>query len=255
MPEVAHALICALNDPSADIPMVCGVIAKDPALTTTLLRMANSAMFGLSRSVHSLDTAVSVVGVSHIRARALAICLANAFEMPAGLNRIDFWRECMVCAGYAKWLASLKQLDEAQAWLTGMMLRLGEVVIAQRNPAVLAHIERLPRAPGERWLRERNMTGFDEGQITAELARRWDFPDPIAHALDHCARPLQAPIFPQLSGVLHLAALLADQATANALAVQELPTHVLAALQLSPDTLLQTLPPADSVSDVSMLQD
>ena len=60
MPEVGHALIRTLNRDDADVPMVTAVIAKDPALTTTLLRIANSAMFGLSRSVHTLDSAVHV---------------------------------------------------------------------------------------------------------------------------------------------------------------------------------------------------
>lgn len=255
MPEVAHALIRTLNNPDADITMVRGVIAKDPALTTSLLRIANSAMFGLSRSVTSLESAISVVGMAHIRARALSICIANVFVLPPELNRLEFWRDCMVCAGYAKWLAGHTGLDEAQAWLTGMMVRLGEVVIAQRSPQVLGIIEQLPRASGERWTRERATVGFDEGQITAELARRWDFPDQVPQALAQCAQPLGTPVFVKLAGVLHLAALLADQAANGELALADLSPTVLAALQLNVDKLQPTLPPADTFSDISMLQD
>lgn len=255
MPEVAQALIRTLNNPDADIAMVRGVIAKDPALTTALLRMANSAMFGLSCSVTSLESAVRVVGMAHIRARALSICIANAFVLPPTLNRLDFWRDCMVCAGYAKWLAGHAGLDEAQAWLTGMMLRLGEVVIAQRSPQVLRIIEQLPRPPGERWVRERDAIGFDEGQITAELARRWDFPVSMHHALAQCSQPLRAPVFTPLAGVLHLAALLSDQAAHGALALENLPPAVRTALHLNTGPLQQTMPPAEAFSDLSMLQD
>lgn len=106
MQEVAQALIRTLNDDQADVAAVTTIIAKDPVFTTTLLRMANSAMFGLSRSVNTLDNAVSVVGMAHIRARALSICMANAFAFPPGINRLDFWRSSMVCAGYARWLAA-----------------------------------------------------------------------------------------------------------------------------------------------------
>ena len=60
MPEAAHALIRTLNDEDADVVTVRDIIAKDPALTTTLLRMANSALFGLSRTVTTLDSAVTV---------------------------------------------------------------------------------------------------------------------------------------------------------------------------------------------------
>lgn len=255
MPEVAHALIRTFDNPNADIAMVRDVISKDPALTTALLRIANSAMFGLSRSVTSLESAISVVGMAHIRARALSICIANAFVIPPALNRLEFWRDCMVCAGYAKWLAGHTRLDEAQAWLTGMMVRLGEVVIAQRSPHVLGIIEQLPRAPGERWGRERDAIGFDEGHITAELARRWDFPEGVPQGLEQCAQPLGAPEFVKLAGVLHLAALLSDQAANGALALESLPTPVLAALQLNIDKLQPTFPPADAFGDISMLSD
>jgi HD-like signal output (HDOD) protein len=144
MPEAGCALICTLNDENADIPMVRNIIAKDPALTTMLLRMANSALFGLSRKVDTLDSAINIVGMSHIRARALSICMSNAFSLPPSLNRLAFWRDSMVCAGYSQWLAQSAGIDHQQAWLTGMMLRLGELIIAKHNPAMIEPIEKKP---------------------------------------------------------------------------------------------------------------
>nr|WP_295776885.1 HDOD domain-containing protein [Rhodoferax sp.] len=253
MPEVAQALIRTLNSDDADVPTVTAIIAKDPGLTTTLLRMANSAMFGLSRSVHTLDSAVSVIGMAHIRARALSICLANGFVFPPGLDRLDFWRNSMVCAGYAKWLASMTAMDEQEAWLTGMMLRLGEIVIAQRLPDTLVQIEAQPCDPGERWKRERDAAGFDEGQIAAEIARRWDFPEAVAIALECTALPL-SPTAPRLAAVVHLAALITDQAAAGAPVLVDLPGSVLQALGLNLEKLQAHTPNAESFSDISMLQ-
>lgn len=253
MPEVAQALIRTLNDDTADVPAVTAIISKDPGLTATLLRMANSAMFGLSRSVDTLDSAVSVVGVAHIRARALSICMANTFVFPPELDRLDFWHNSMVCAGYAKWLASSIAIDEAQAWLTGMMLRLGEVAIAQRMPETLKRIERLPREPGERWQRERELTGFDEGEIAAEIARRWDFPETVAVALQATAQPLSNG-WSQLAGVVHLAALITDQVSHANVALNDLPLSVVHALGLDVQKLQAHVPSAETFSDISMLQ-
>ena len=134
MPEVAHALIRTLNDENANVGTVRDVIAKDPALTATLLRMANSAVFGLSRTVSTLENAVQVVGMSHIRARALSISMTQTFKLPPNLNRMVFWRHSMVTAGYAAWLARQVRIDEPQAWLSGMMHRLGELVVALQSP-------------------------------------------------------------------------------------------------------------------------
>jgi HD-like signal output (HDOD) protein len=254
MPEVAHALIRTLNDEDADMIGVCAVISKDPALTATLLRMANSAMFGLSRSVDTLDAAVNVIGMSQLRARALSICMAKVFVMPATLDRLEFWRYCMVCAGYARWLASKSGADEQQSWLIGMMLRLGQLTIAQQNSAHMEHIELLPRAPGERWSRERKLTGFDEGVITAEIARLWDFPEDVVEALSYASDPLAASHFSKLGAIVHLAALLADHAEAKADTLDTLPGAVLVALGLNVEALKASMPLAESLSDTSSLQ-
>ena len=256
MPEVAHALIRTLDDDDADVVMVRGIIAKDPALTTTLLRMANSAMFGLSRSVTSLENAVSVVGMAQIRARALGICMAQSFTLPPTINRQEFWRYSMVCAGYAKFLAGHAKLDEQQAWLTGMMLRLGELVIALHAPALMTSLDAQPCPPGERWQRERTALGFDEGQITARVAQRWDFPDEVVQALDYCTDAAAAVQVSPLCAVVHLAGRLADQASSLA-AVQDglrqAPPSVLAYLKLPVDRLVGQLPDPEGFSDISNL--
>nr|WP_315493391.1 HDOD domain-containing protein [uncultured Rhodoferax sp.] len=256
MPEVAHALIRTLNDEDADVVTVRDVIAKDPALTATLLRMANSALFGLSRSVTTLDSAVSVVGMSQIRARALGICMAQVFSLPAGVNRLEFWRYSMVCAGYAKFLANEVHIDEQQAWLTAMMLRLGEMLIVQHQPALLDALQQQPCAPGQRWQRERELLGFDEGRVTAEIAKRWDFPGEVVQALTFCGDAQAAVQQSKLCAVVHLAGWLADQASSHATVLQAVPdisTALQHYLQLSADDLQGGLPDPDTFSDVSTL--
>lgn len=252
MPEVAQTLIRTLSDDQADVATVTAIVSKDPGLTTTLLRMANSAMFGLSRSVTTLESAVSVIGMAHIRARALAICMANAMVFPPNLSRLEFWRHSMVCAGYSRWLAAQLGQDEAQAWLAGMMLRLGELIIAQRQPDAIAYIELQPCGPGERWRREREQTGFDEGQITAEIARRWDFPETIANALNGSAHPAPQSSS-RLAAIVHLGALMAEQTVPPSEALDRLPFVLLQVLQLDVNALRAHVPAAETFADISML--
>ena len=66
-----------------------------------------------------------------------------------------FWRYAQRCAGYAQWLAEGVDEDRQRAWLTGLMLRLGELLIAGAHPEAVAGIEKQPCKPGERWERER----------------------------------------------------------------------------------------------------
>jgi len=190
MPEVAHALIRTLNDDNASVMEVRNIIAQDPVLSAQLLRLANSAHFGLPRGVGTLDEAIAMVGMAQVRSLSLCTCISAALPTLPGLNRTAFWQSNMACAGYAQWLASKLGMDAQQAWLTGMMLRLGELLIGQADPELLREIEKLPHQPGVRWERETRLTGFTEGQITAELARRWNFPMQIVQALQRSSDPL-----------------------------------------------------------------
>ena len=197
MPEVAHALIRTLHVEDASIAQVRDIIAKDPTLAAKLLRAANSASLGLRREISTLDNAIAMLGISQVRTLALTACMNVSFPVVAGLDRADFWRNSMAYAGYAQWLTDGLGLglDTQRAWLTGMMLRLGELIIGQGAPVSLAEIEKQPHMPGERWKREQRVLGFTETQVTAELARRWNFPAEIVRGLDTASEPLAAQPF------------------------------------------------------------
>ncbi|MBP6006734.1 MAG: HDOD domain-containing protein [Rhodoferax sp.] len=252
MSEVGQALIRTLNDEDADIAEVCHIISRDPALTATLLRMANSAMFGLSGTVDSLERAVNVVGVSMVRARAVSICVVNSAKLPVGLDRMAFWHYCLLCAGYAQWLAIQCGVNNQEAWLCGMMLRLGEINLGQASPQDLPRVEATPIQPGERWVREREIIGFDEGVVTAELLMHWDFPPTLVNGLRHTAQPLLPIEFQRLPALLNLAGRLADSGAITLASLKDLPLMLLNLLQLDPEQLLKTAPDAHSLADVSM---
>ena len=253
MPEVAHELIRSLNDDDAPLAQVRNAIAKDPALAVKLLRLANSARYGASRSVSTIDDAIALVGASQVRTLALSACLNDAFPVVPGLNRDTFWRESQICGSYAQWLANSIGSDSDQAWLTGFMVRLGELVMAQNIPGCLEQIEKMPQHPGARWERESAVLGFTEGQVTAEMARRWQFPEAVVQALEASADPMAARPFSRLGAVLHVAELLTESGASAPDPVDGLPADVLAALHVDADWMRSRLPQAQAFVDASTL--
>ena len=206
MPEVARLLISSMQDDEIPFEKIRSAISKDPALTAKLVRLANSSRFGLARKVGSVDDAITMVGLNQVRTLCLAACMGDAFPMAVCINREEFWKESMACAGFSHWLARTIGADAQQAWLTGFMLRLGELIIAQKEPEKLEKIERLPHAPGGRWERETDQTGFTEGHIVAELVRRWNFPPEVVRGLEVSSDPLAAKPFSRLGAVAGLGA-------------------------------------------------
>ena len=246
--EVAHALIKTLDDEDASATQISAIIARDPALTAKLMRLANSARFGVARGVTSLDDAIAMTGLGHVRTLALAACFAETFPDLPGLDTDEFWKSSMACAGYAKWLAICLGDDGQDAWLAGMMMRLGELLIYQAAPATFAEIEEQPHLPGGRWERETRLLGFSEGHITAELCRRWNFPVVIVSALESASDPMAAHPFSKLGAIIHLASLLADTPSDDPAILENLPQDVVTALQLNREWMHKKFPSHASFS-------
>ncbi len=255
MPEVAQLLISSMHDDEIPFEKIRTAISKDPALTAKLVRLANSARFGLARKVSSVDDAITMVGLNQVRTLCLAACMGDAFPVAAGINREEFWKESMACAGFSHWLARSIGADAQEAWLTGFMLRLGELIIAQQEPAKLAVIEKLPHAPGGRWEREVDQTGFTEGHVVAELVRRWNFPQDVVRGLQFSSDPLSAKPFSRLGGIVHIAMLLAEIGVESPTTPQEtitaLPADVLRQLQLDQEWLQSNLPDVNTFTDAA----
>jgi HD-like signal output (HDOD) protein len=256
MPEVATSLIKTLNDEDTPFERVANAIRKDPALTAKLIRLANSARFGLSRKISSIDDAITMVGLSQVRTLALAACMSTAFPTTPGLNREEIWKESMACAGYAHWLTRAIGGDAQQAWLTGFMVRLGEIIMAQKSPQLMPQIEQLPHHPGGRWEREESLLGFSECQVSAELAKAWQFPAEVVAALMATDHPMETKPFNKLAAVIHIAELLAEigveEPRSAKETIEQLPKEVLQALQIQPDWMEAHLPDIATLTDTQL---
>ena len=249
--QLAQTLIQTMLQDDPPVGVVRDLIVRDPALSAKMLRLANSAQFGLPRGVSTIDDAIAMIGLIKIRSLALGASLTVTFPETAFVDRAHFWRSSMRCAGFSQWLAEHLGLPGQVAWLTGLMLRLGILLVAQARPEVLSQIEQLPLIPGVRWQREEQLLGFTECQITAEMARRWNFPLQMVHALQRAADPMSPEGFSRLGGVLHLAALLAENPEPSAQTLSTLPLDVIAALPLDPMWMQNCFPDITAFIDVS----
>jgi HD-like signal output (HDOD) protein len=242
MSGIAAQLVATLSEDQVDLTLLRDLIAQDPALSTSVLRWANSPIYGSARRINTLDAAISILGISKVRARSIAFFITNAFEPPAGLDRDVFWASCMESAGYAMWIALAAGLNESEAWLTALMARLGELVIGRVDRPTLQALEASPLPVLQRWQQEQERFGFDEGQVMAEVSRLWYFPESMVEALQKCAKPMAFMAFSPLAAVVHLAMLLAEQKSVDEASLRELPPDALAALGIEVDWMAQHIP-------------
>lgn len=210
MPGVAMEVLRSTRDDNMSLAGLAELIGKDPALAAKVLRIANSARYSPLRSVSNLRDATASLGMTLVRNLTMASSLSGTFPAIAGIDRLRFWRHGIATAHYATLLARVSMIDADAAYLGGLMMRIGQLLMLQVDKLGVAGVEKQMLAPGARFALERQRWDCTHTDVTAELARRWQFPDNLVAALSAAAQPLAAQPFSQLGAVLHMAEALAD---------------------------------------------
>ncbi len=174
-----------------------GVIERDPVLTGKVLKVVNSAYFGLSRQLTSIKHAVVFVGINTIKHLALSVAAIGALPQrnQAGLAMDAYLRHSLATGTIARLLArrvepNLRDIEDF--FLAGLIHDIGKVVLAIYLPAeytqVLRRAEALQRPVHEV---EFTQLGVTHSQISALLARRWQLPDALITAIErHHTAPI-----------------------------------------------------------------
>ncbi len=172
------------RDESSELEDYARVVESDPALAGNLLRLANSAEFGLARQVDSAAQAVAVLGTRRVLSVALATALRGVIpgELAGyGIDARDFWRHCIAVGVLAQELGQEAGLGmEEECFLAGLLHDIGKLVtstyLAREAPALLKGLRREQLALVEA---ERAVLGVDHTEVGSAVAERWDLPPGI----------------------------------------------------------------------------
>ncbi len=210
MPEVGRKLLRSLDDDGVSLGQIAELIGKDSTLAAKVLRLANSARYSPSHTIGNLQDAAMALGLETLRNLAMAASLTGTFPDVKGLDRQRFWRHSMRTAGNARLLAKLLHGDADTAYLAGLMLRTGQLMMAMSEAEQVADVEAHAGEPGSRFSLETHRFGCTHADVTAALAAHWHFPADLVEAFKDTNTPLEAKPFSMLAAILHLSEVLAD---------------------------------------------
>lgn len=212
MPEVGRRLLRSLEDDNASLTQIAELISKDSTLAAKVMRLANSARYSPSHTIATLQDAAMALGLETLRNLAMAASISGSFPQVSGLDRQRFWCHSVRTAGYTRLLAKLLQGDSDTAYLAGLMLRTGQLMMAMHDPAQVADVESHAAEPGSRFSLEMHRFGCTHADVTAALASHWHFPGALVEAFKDANTPLEIRPFSLLAALLHMAEVLADAA-------------------------------------------
>lgn len=170
---------------AVSIDRVVSIISQDPSLAAQCLRMVNSPLFGMRYQIETVRGAVLGLGVNRVRQIAMACSLLKSLASKGAIPARALWAHSLAVAMVAEKFAREAGYPEPeQAYSAGLLHDLGILVALAACPAEFDSAAMF--ASRERralYLCERELNGFDHGEIGAMAARQWQLPAPYHQVL------------------------------------------------------------------------
>lgn len=181
LPQVVFQINELVESKTASAADLHRVIKADPALSARLLKLVNSAYYGLPGTVGSLEKAVILLGVTAVRNLAIATGIEQLFrraKIKGAFNGRDLWMHCLAVSAAARCLCermSVRRMDEV--FMAGLMHDLGLLAAAQVVPEDFNRVVEAVGSSEQAWdTVEMEIFGIDHAAAGAQLAERWHFP-------------------------------------------------------------------------------
>ena len=182
LPEVTARIIQLVEDPASTARDMHEVIKMDPALSTRVLKVVNSAFYGLPGQIASVDRAIVLLGLSAVKNIAIAASIARLFKaqhMGGGFTARDLWRHSVAVGVGGRLIA--KRVRHAgpadEIFLAGLIHDIGVMVAWQADPEkVIEVVERCITGCGSFIDLENQVIGVDHQAFGLGLTTKWKFP-------------------------------------------------------------------------------
>jgi len=186
-PSAVMNVLAMLRDPESSMTDIAAEIELDPGMHLKILRIVNSAGFGLAQKVSNLQHAVTIMGRS--RLESLVLTFAVTQTMPAKIECMrmaEFWLGSARRACLARILAQdMHAATQAEAFTAGLLQDLAIPIIATAKQKIYKGLIRKWHADPEADLAvmERELFGYDHATVGALMAEDWELPEYLVNAI------------------------------------------------------------------------
>ncbi|MEX2242609.1 MAG: HDOD domain-containing protein [Fimbriimonadaceae bacterium] len=163
---------------------IARIVSQDQAMSVRVLRLANSAFYGMSRKVSSLPEAVVVLGMRTVKNLAMVAATYPWMSKPLkgyDLAPMQMWHHSFGTALAAQTLAArTRKCDDQLAFTSGLLHDVGKVAlslwIGEKLKAIVYYAEREGMPFDEA---ERRILGYDHTEVGEHLGKNWNLPEEV----------------------------------------------------------------------------
>ncbi|UAL43406.1 HDOD domain-containing protein [Shewanella inventionis] len=204
LPKAVSELLDAVNNENTSIESISAKVAQDPIISARVLRLANSAHFGRSREVGSIEDAVVRLGMQTLRTLVISSAVIGVIPKVEGIDLAEFWGETFEVALYSQEMAKVCGVATDEAFTCAILHNIGDLLIAVVEPAIAAQIRAAVAEGADKQQLETSLLGFDSPSVGALLAKNWKFAPSLVQGIEFQRAPLQAKPASKLASVIYL---------------------------------------------------
>lgn len=207
VPEVVRQLIQKLNSPDTDFVEIADKVSQEQTLSLKILRLVNSAHFGLSRKVSSINEAVVILGLDRLKVMVIASGIAGSVKDVEGLDMKKFWIQSFRVGALAKWFAEKEtEVEPDIAFTAGLIYNIGRLLLHLAQPLRAKAIQTLIEDTNcSRSAAEMERLGFTTPEAGQALLDMWGFPEELGIAVRQHKQPVDFEDPSPLAAVVNLA--------------------------------------------------
>lgn len=215
LPATAQRAVGMLDDPDVDLDKIADVLSVDPGLTATLLRVTNSAFYGLRDKITTLTKALVVLGLKKLRQLVITAAVMDKFQQVPPQFAQSFWENSMRVAQWSKELGEYRRMQESdELFICGLLHNIGHLVVMQYFRPQQPMIDEMVAAGKKPLDAERTILGGTHADIGGFLFNLWQMPKPTIQSTMFHHHDLQllvnSPNMTDAVYIVHMASAICD---------------------------------------------
>jgi HD-like signal output (HDOD) protein len=197
IPDNVREIWLLCRDPKSDISDISKAISRDPGLTASIIKLANSAAYVTSERINTIDEAVKIIGLKGINTLLIATGVIKIVE--SKYKRYEaIWQDSYKRAFYSQIIARIKPSTAKigdQAYLAALLADIGKIVLLSINPDLSSKIREISGFKGmtDSNLIEEISLGISHSSLAALICKKWNFNEALTSAVKLHHAPHRAP--------------------------------------------------------------
>jgi putative nucleotidyltransferase with HDIG domain len=212
MPETSAKLLTMLKDPDSSASQIEGVLKYDPGLTANILKLTNSAYFGIPSKVSSVKQAVVLLGWKRLLQLVMTMCMSTVMKKPVpgyDLSHGELWRHSVAVSVAAELVVKALKIPGADEVFTAALLHdVGKLVLGDFVQQDIQQIESMVSKGIAFEVAEFIVLGTDHANIGARILEKWSFPENLVNAVNWHHDPDKCEQYCTFSDIVHVANIL-----------------------------------------------